>query len=103
MESIGRYCCCVFGLVLFAALPGLSQTYISVALNTALKDVQSSNPGRVSDGVRVLKRLYWVTDLDELVLAYSRTKGTEEKEQLATIYSQITGEDIEDRLDILFD
>ena len=97
-----------FGFILAFALPAAADRYVSHLANRSVEQVIIFAAGKIDypeKAIAKLKRICWLCEnkLDKIVWAYHNETDEKRKEQLAKVYFDITGDNIERRLNQLVD
>jgi hypothetical protein len=91
------------GFLAGTAGPSLAQAAVDRELTRATEQALSPDPAEAARGVERLRRCRLVADWDRLVWAY-RSEGDEARRaRLAQAYQELTGAEIEHRLERLLD
>jgi hypothetical protein len=93
------------GAVVPFAAPAFAQWRVSRVIERSLSEVLGGNDARANAAERRLVNLSWVVpgEFDQMVWAYDVETNPARKERLALVYRNITGGDIESRLNLLKD
>jgi len=84
----------VLGAVLVVGVPGLLQTWVSLAIRHAITDVARGD----SSAMTRLRAWYPYAHRDRLVWSYAAERDPARKDRLARAFRDLTGEDVEQRL-----
>jgi hypothetical protein len=100
-----RFITAALSAVLVIALPALANNQLSQTVSASVADLIYGDPIQSEAAANRLKLLPYVPSgtLDRIVNAYARESNPEKKEVLKQTYRDITGEDIEVRLQIVND
>jgi hypothetical protein len=98
-----RYLLLAMGLGMSCVGPWAAQSYVNQELSRATAMVLSADPADAAHGVAILRRYRFFANLDQMVIAYEGERDASRRERLAHSYRDITGEEIERRLQILRD
>lgn len=93
----------VLGGVLVISPCLLLQVQIERVIAQSINDLLRGDLQSARVATKNLRYLAWTTELDEIVLAYSRETDAARRESLANAYRELAGKDIETRLAILRD
>ena len=93
----------LLGFVLFCGGPLAAQAYVDREIDHANVLLESADAAEFAQGAAVLKRYRFLANLDDLVYRYDAEKNPTRRAALADLYRELTGKDIEHRLQILLD
>lgn len=91
------------GAFLITSPPALVHWHISRIVTESMNHLLRGDLRTADAATQSLRSVAWATDLDPLVRAYARETDQTRKGSLAKAYKEITGKDIETRLDFLLD
>jgi len=93
----------VSAFVIFLAIPIGTQAYVSHITDYSMTVLIDGSNKSAEHAIRRLKMLGPVLDTDMLVWRYNETDSELARDRIASAYKQLTGSDIQDRLDRLLD
>jgi hypothetical protein len=93
----------LFGFVLFCGGPLAAQGYVDREMDHANTLLESADAAEFAQGAALLKRYRLVGNLDPLVYRYDAEKDPTRRAALADLYRELTGQDVDRRLEILLD
>ena len=93
----------LFGFVLFCGGPLAAQGYVDREMDHANTLLESADAAEFAQGAALLKRFRLVGNLDHLVYRYDAEKNPTRRAALADLYRELTGQDVDRRLEILLD
>jgi hypothetical protein len=93
----------VCGFLMALAVPLTAQVYVQREKERAVELALSSEPAERAEGIRKLRRVAPLTDLDRLVYAYEEERDEARRQQIRDVYKELTSEEIGHRLAVLRD
>lgn len=104
-EGAGLFVTLLFGATLAAGTPAFAHWRINKLIAGSMAEVLNGDETQAEAAARRLRQVGWfgVVEFDQVVWAYGRATDPARRERLAQAYYRMTGENIEQRLRVLYD
>jgi hypothetical protein len=105
MPRVGFFVTLLFGATLAVGAPAFAHWRIGNLIQHSLMEVLDGDDAQADAAARRLRPVRWLAagEIDQVVWAYRRATDSQRRERLARSYYEITGDDIEHRLSIIYD
>lgn len=105
MEGAGLFITLLFGATLAAGVPAFADWRINNLIARSMAEVLNGDEAQTEAAARRLRQVGWfdVVEFDQVVWAYGRATDPARRERLAQAYYKMTGENIEQRLNVIYD
>lgn len=91
------------GALVVITIPVAAHVSVNRLVNQSMNELMQGDAQATERAVARLRYVRWFTNMNKLVWAYSKEHDETRKRNLARAYKQLTGVEIEDRLQILLD